>query len=167
MKRVCKNVRKKLPAFLNNQLEKEKARAVEKHLDICLTCRKEAEDLRLTLNLLEKYTIDKDFPDSWNGILERIEGEEKKVSLFQYVMEKFTLIPTPALCLLIFLIGITPGALLGKNLYFTLSGLFPHYPRDTQSVYSEEIPLDIFSDFPNQSLGDVYLGAITDPIEEE
>jgi predicted anti-sigma-YlaC factor YlaD len=76
MKRTCKKVRKKLLAFLNNQLDKEKAKTIEQHLRTCLTCRKEEEALRSTWNLLEKYTIDKGFPDLSHVILERIEGEE-------------------------------------------------------------------------------------------
>ena len=167
MKRTCKKVRKKLPAFLNNQLDKEKAKTIEQHLSTCLTCRKEEEDLRSTWNLLEKYTVDKGFSDLSNGILERIEGEEEKVSLIQHIMERFTLLPAPVLCILILLLGIPPGIFLGKNLYPTLSSLYPHYQIDTQSVYAEEIPWDIFSDFPSQSLGDVYLNVTTDSFEEE
>ena len=167
MKRTCKKVRKKLPAFLNNQLDKEKAKTIEQHLSTCLTCRKEEEDLRSTWNLLEKYTVDKGFSDLSNGILERIEGEEEKVSLIQHIMERFTLLPAPVLCILILLLGIPPGIFLGKNLYPTLSGLYPHYQIDTQSVYAEEIPWDIFSDLPSQSLGDVYLNVTTDSFEEE
>ena len=167
MKRTCQKVRKKLPAFLNNQLDKEKAKTIEQHLSTCLTCRKEEEDLRSTWNLLEKYTIDKRFSDLSNGILERIEGEEEKVSLIQHIMERFTLLPAPVLCIFILLLGIPPGIFLGKNLYPTLSGLYPQYQRDTQSVYAEEIPWDIFSDLPSQSLGDVYLNVTTDSFEEE
>lgn len=167
MKRICKKVRRKLPAFINNQLDKEKVKTVEQHLTICPICRKEAEDIRLTWNLLENYTIDKGFFDLSNGILERIEGEEEKVSFIQSIMERFTLIPAPVLCILILLLGIPPGVFLGKNLYPTLSGLYPQYQRDTQSVYAEEIPWDIFSDLPSQSLGDVYLNVTTDSFEEE
>jgi hypothetical protein len=89
------------------------------------------------------------------------------VSLIQNIMERFTLLPAPVLCTLILLLGIPPGIFLGKNLYPTLSGLYPHYQRDTQSVYTEEIPWDIFSDLPRQSLGDVYLNVTTDSFEEE
>lgn len=167
MRRVCKKVRKKLPAFFNHQLEEEKAKEVEQHLNTCPLCKNEAEELRLTWNLLDRYKIDKDFPDLLNGILERIEEEGEKFSLFQLFIEKITRIPAPALCILICLLGIPPGAFLGKNLYFTVSSRYPHYPRDTQSVYTEEVPLDIFSDFPEQSLGNAYLNIITDSSEEE
>ena len=167
MKRACKKVRKKLPAFLNHQLEGKKAKEIEQHLDTCPLCKKEAEELRLTWNLLGRLPIDKDFPDILNGILERIEQEGEKVSLFQNFIEKVTRIPAPALCLFIFLLAIPPGAFLGKNLYFTLSGSYYNYPRESQSAYAEEVPLDIFDDFPMQSLGNVYLNVISESSEEE
>ena len=167
MRWTCKKVRKKLIAFLNHQLEEEKSKQVEQHLDSCPLCKKEAEELRLTWNLLDRYKIDEDFPDLLNGILERIEKEGEQVPLFQLFIERVTRIPAPALCLIIFLIGIPPGAFLGKNLYLTLSSSYPHYQREAQSVYSEEIPLDIFDDFPGQSLGNVYLNVITESSEEE
>jgi len=167
MRRVCKKVRKKLPAFLNYQLEVKKAKEVEQHLDTCSLCKREAEELRLTWNLLDRDKIDEDFPDLLNGILERIEREGERIPLFHLFIEKVTRIPAPALCLIIFLIAIPPGAFLGKNLYLTLSSSYPHYQREAQSVYSEEIPLDIFDDFPGQSLGNVYLNVITESSEEE
>jgi len=164
MRRVCKKVRKKLIAFLNHQLEEKKANEVEQHLDTCPLCKKEAEELRLTWNLLDRLPIDKDFPDLWNGILERVEKEGEKVSIFQNFIEKVTRIPAPAFCLLIFLLAIPPGTLLGKNIYYILH---PQYQRDTQSAYPEELPLDVFDDFPGQSLGNVYLNAISESSEEE
>ncbi|MBW1824873.1 MAG: zf-HC2 domain-containing protein [Deltaproteobacteria bacterium] len=167
MKRICKKVRKNLPAFINNQLDKEKVKTIEQHFNICPICRKEAEDIRLTWNLLAEHTIEKDFPDLTNSILEYIEREGRKVSLFQNIIEKFTLLPAPALCLLIFLLGIPPGVFLGKNLYPTLSSLYPQHQREAQNVYAEEMPWDIFSDLPSQSLGDVYLNITTDYFEEE
>jgi len=167
MRRVCRKVRKKLPAFLNYQLEVKKAKEVEQHLDTCPLCRKEAEELRLTWNLLDRHKIDVDFPDLLNGVLKRIEKEGEKVPLFQLFIEKVTRIPAPALCLIIFLIGIPPGTFLGKNLYLTLRSSYPHYQKEAQRVYSEEIPLDIFDDFPRQSLGNIYLNVISESSEEE
>ena len=66
-------------------------------------------------------------------------------------------------CILIFLFAILPGVLLGKNLYFMLGD----YQKEAHTVYSEELPLDVFSDFPGQSLGNVYLTMATDSFEED
>jgi hypothetical protein len=163
MRRACKKTRKKLPAFLNRQLEGKTEKEVEHHIATCPLCKGEAEDLRLTWDLLGRASIDKDFPDILSGILERIDMEGDKSSLFQNFAEKIIRIPAPALCLLISLFAIPPGVLLGKNLYFMLGG----YQSETHIAYSEEIPLDVFSDFPDQSLGNAYLTMATDSFEED
>ena len=84
MKRICKKVRKNLPAFINNQLDKEKVKTIEQHFNICPICRKEAEDIRLTWNLLAEHTIEKDFPDLTNSILEYIERRQKSIAFSKY-----------------------------------------------------------------------------------
>lgn len=167
MKHSCKKVRKKLIAFLNHQLEEDKAKEIEQHLSGCSSCRKEEEELRATWNLLGRFPIDKEFPDISNGILEYIGREGQQYSLFQRFMEKITLIPAPALSLLIFFLAIPPGTLLGKNLYFALSGSYQRSLRETQIVYAEDLPLDVFSDFPEQSLGNVYVNLVPESSEEE
>ena len=167
MKRPCKKVRKNLIAFLNHQLEEEKAKEIEQHLNGCSLCKKEEEELRLTWNLLGRLPIDKDFPDISKGVLERIDREGQKSSFFQRFIEKITLIPAPAFSLLIFFLAIPPGTLLGKNLYFALSGSYHTSLRETQVVYAEELPLDVFGDFPGQSLGSIYVNLVPESSEEE
>jgi len=167
MKRACKKVRKNLVAFLNHQLEEKKAKEIEQHLDACSLCKKEEEELRLTWNLLGRLPVDKDFPDILNGVLERIDRESEKASFFQHLVEKITLIPAPAFSLLIFLLAIPPGTFLGKNLYFALGGSYQTSLRGAQNLYFEELPLDIFNDFPGQSLGNVYVNLISESSEEE
>jgi hypothetical protein len=163
MRIACKKTRKKLPAFLNRQLEGKTEKEVAHHIATCPLCKGEAEDLRSTWDLLGRASIDKDFPDILSGVLERIDREGVKSSLLQKFAEKFIRIPAPALCLLIFLFAIPPGVLLGKNLYFIMSA----HQNETHISYSEEIPLDVFSDFPVQSLENVYLTMATDSFEED
>jgi len=163
MKRACKKTRKKLLAFLNHQLEGETAKEIAQHLTTCVSCKKEAEEMGSAWELLDRMHLKESFPDLLSSILERIDKESDKASLFQQYLEKILQIPAPALCVLIFLLAIPSGTLLGKNLYCALSG----QQEETVSTYSEEIPLDVFSDFPGQSLGNVYLEITTDSFEED
>ena len=78
MERTCKKTRKNLFAHLNLQLEDQTASDIEGHLARCPLCRKEAEGLQSTWNLLGIYSIDKDFPDLMPGILAKMEREERK-----------------------------------------------------------------------------------------
>lgn len=167
MESTCKKARKHLIAYLNLQLEEETAREIEGHIARCPLCRKEAEGLRATWNLLGSYSIDRDFPDLMPGILEKMDTADKKYTIFQQVAEILFRLPAPALSLLILLLAIPPGTLLGKNLYFTFSNAKNISLQETHVTPSEELPLHIFADFPEQSLGTIYMNLVPEPSREE
>lgn len=167
MKRLCKRVRKQLIPFLNQQLGEEEAREIEQHLSDCSTCRQEEEALRSTWNLLGRLPMDTDFPDRSEQILSYIDRQLQKSSLFGRLTEKIALIPAPALALLVFILAIPPGTLLGKNLYFALSGSYHSSVEGASIVYTDELPLDVFGDFPQRSLGNVYINLVSESSEEE
>ena len=149
------------------QLEEQKAKEIEGHMARCPLCRKEAEGLRATWNLLGNYSIDKDFPDLMPGILEKMDTAGQKYNIFQQVADILFRIPAPALCFLILILAIPPGTLLGKNLYFTFSTAQNTYLQETYRAQSEELPLHVFADFPEQSLGTIYMNLVPEPSREE
>ena len=167
MESTCKKARKHLFAYLNLQLEEKKAKEIEGHMARCLLCRKEAEGLRATWNLLGNYSIYKDFPDLMPGILEKMDTAGQKYNIFQQVADILFRIPAPALCFLILILAIPPGTLLGKNLYFTFSTAQNTYLQETYRAQSEELPLHVFADFPEQSLGTIYMNLVPEPSREE
>jgi hypothetical protein len=167
MKRTCKKVRKHLFAFLNLQLEEQKAKEIEGHIARCPLCRKEAEGLQATWNLLGSYSIDRDFPALIPGIFEKMDTAGKKYTIFQPFADILFRIPAPALCLLTLILAIPPGTLLGKNLYFTFSKAKNTYVQETYINQSEELPLNIFADFPEQSLGTIYMNLVPESSREE
>jgi hypothetical protein len=167
MKRACKKTQKKLIAYLNLQLEEAQTKEIGKHLASCSLCKQEAEKLRATWDLLGSYTLDRDFPDITPALLEKIEAPGEKYNVFQYVMGALLQIPAPAFCLLIAMLAIPPGAFLGKNLYSSFSGYTDSYLGETYRDQSEEIPFDIFSDLPEQSLGNIFMNILPESFEEE
>ncbi len=167
MRRTCKKTQKKLIAYLNLQLEEEKSREIGEHLASCSLCKQEADKLRATWDLLGSYTLDRNFPDLTPAILEKIDAPAEKNNIFQYVMNNLLQIPAPAFCLLIAMLAIPPGALLGKNLYSSFSGYTDSYLGETYRDQSEEISFDIFSDLPEQSLGNIFMNILPESFEEE
>jgi hypothetical protein len=66
------------------------------------------------------------------------------------------------------ILAIPPGTLLGKNLYFTFSNPKKTYLQETSYItQSEELPLHVFADFPEQSLGTIYMNLVPAPTGEE
>jgi len=167
MKRVCKKVQKTLVAYLNRQLSEEKAGVVDEHLASCPQCKQEAEKLQETWDLLGSYAPDRDYPDLTPAILEKIDVPTEKQNIYQYVMGRLLHIPAPAFCLLIAMVAIPPGTFLGKNLYSSFTGLSSPHLGETYRDQSEEIPFDIFSDLPEQSLGNIFMNIIPESFEEK
>ena len=167
MERTCKKTRKNLLAYLKLQLEEKKAKEIEGHMARCPLCRKEAEELQATWNLLGSYSIDRDFPDLMPGIMEKMDTAGNKYTVFESIADLLFRIPAPALCLLMLILAIPPGTLLGKNLYFTFSNPKTAYLQETYVTPSEELPLHIFADFPEQSLGTIYMNLVPAPSGEE
>ena len=167
MKRSCKKTQKQLVAYLNLQLSEEKAGVVDEHLASCALCKQEAEKLQETWDLLGSFAPDRDYPDLTPAILEKIDTPAEKQNIFQYLMGRGLQIPAPAFCLLIALLAIPPGTLLGKNLYSSFTGPGSPYSGETYRDQSEEIPFDIFSDLPEQSLGNIFMNIIPESFEEE
>jgi hypothetical protein len=167
MKRACKKTQKKLIAYLNLQIEEENTREIREHLASCSLCKQEAEKLQAAWDLLGDYTLDRDFPDLTPAILEKIDTSAEKNNIFQYVAGNLLKVPAPAFCLLIAMLAIPPGTFLGKNLYSSFSGHTDSYRGETYRDPSEEIPFDIFSDLPKQSLGNIFMNIIPESFEEE
>ena len=167
MESACKKTRKHLFAYLNLQLEDQTASKIEGHLARCPLCRKEAEGLQSTWNLLGTYSVDRDFPDLMPGILQKMDTADKKYTIFQQVADILLRIPAPALCLFILILAIPPGTLLGKNLYFTFSTAQNIYLQETYATPPEELPLHIFADFPEQSVGTIYMNLVPEISREE
>jgi len=63
--------------------------------------------------------------------------------------------PAPALGTLIALLALPTGIYLGKNLY--LNTAYALNPEEVVAAPAEALPLDIFNDFPDDSIGSVYV----------
>ena len=167
MKRACKKTQKKLTAYMNLQLEEEKAREIGKHLATCSLCKQEAAKLQATWDLLGSYTLDRNFPDLTPAIIEKIDSPAEEMNIFQYVTSKLLHVPAPAFCLLVAMLAIPPGAFLGKTLYSSISGYTDSYLVATYRDQTQEISFDIFSDLPERSLGNVFMNILPESFEEE
>jgi len=167
VKRACKRIQKKMLAFLNHELEEKKAKVIEHHLASCTLCQEEVKQLQSAWNIIGNYEVDEEFSDLFSGILKRIERGDQKAPLFHHLIEKIIRIPAPALYSLIFLLGILPGVLLGKNFYLTFSDAYHAPSLDRWSISQDEMSFDMFSDVPNQSLGNAYLSIVTNSFKEK
>ena len=68
----CKDVEKKVQAFLDGQLEKEQMLLIEEHIDYCLPCDKKIEFEKRVRNLIKSKGKENDHPNKLDLELKRI-----------------------------------------------------------------------------------------------
>jgi len=153
MKRSCKKARKNIMPFLTGQLTEERAREVKEHLAGCPLCSREADDLGAAWETLGSALPEEHFKDIAPGVLATIKSAGHRDNLLNKLMN--LLFRTPALGTLIALLALPTGIYLGKNLY--LNTAYALNPEEVVAAPAEALPLDIFNDFPDDSIGSVYV----------
>jgi hypothetical protein len=155
MNRSCKKIRKHLLAFLTRQLEEDRARAVKEHLTGCPLCSREAEELQAAWELMGTPLPGEQFRDIASGVLARIKRAEHKTGLLGKFVIMLVRTPSPALGALIALLALPAGIYLGKNLY--LNTAYALHSGGEITAQAEDLPLDVFYDFPDNTIGSVYV----------
>ena len=155
MKRSCKKTRRNLMPFLTGQLAEERAREVKEHLAGCPLCIREAADLRAAWEFLGTALPDEHFKDIAPGVLATLKNARHRDNLLNKFMTLLFRTPAPALGTFIALLALPTGIYLGKNLY--LNTAYALNPEEVVAAQAEALPFDIFNDFPDNSIGSVYV----------
>jgi anti-sigma factor RsiW len=155
MKRSCTKIRKQLIAYLTRQLEEDRAREIKGHLAFCPVCSREAEELQAAWNLLGTPQPDEDFRDISRSVLATITNAERRTGLMDTLLAMLVRVPSPVLGAFVALLALPAGVYLGKTLY--LDTTYALNPEQAITSPVEELPLDVFNDFPDDSIGSVYV----------
>jgi copper chaperone CopZ len=102
----CQRVKKKLVAFLDNELSQQSKAKIDEHLNSCPLCKEELNNL---LTVFETFCLDEEIepsPHFRDRVKQRIEAQEKRpfsiVEIFQFVINK----PVPKIAVLVLLVGL-------------------------------------------------------------
>jgi hypothetical protein len=155
MNRSCTKIRKHLIAYLTRQLEEARAREVKEHLAGCLLCSEEAEELRAAWDVMGTSFPEEDFKDISRSVLATITNAERRTGLMDTLLTMLVRVPSPVLGAFVALLALPAGVYLGKALY--LDTTYALNPEQAISAPAEELPLDVFNDFPDDSIGSVYV----------
>lgn len=155
MKRSCTKIKKQLIVYLTQQLEEDRAREVKEHLAGCLLCRREAEELQAAWNVMGTSFPEDDFKDISRSVLAAITHAESRTGLMETVLTMLVRVPSPVLGTIVALLALPAGIYLGKTLY--LDTAYALNPEQAMTAPAEELPLDVFNDFPDDSIGSVYV----------
>ena len=149
----CRKVKKKLSAFIDNELKQEIKSDVERHLAECSFCNQELMLLNQTWDALEVFEKI-DTSDSFEArYWKKVREKELRQPSFQRLL-KIT-IPASAIALVILAVGLSGGIYLG-NMLFSKETEAP--PENSLSVMKENLLyLENFEDLPPESVGSIYV----------
>ena len=155
MKSHCGTIRKQLIAYLTRQLEEDRAREVKEHLTGCLLCSREAEELQAAWDVMGTSFSEEDFKDISRSVLAAITHAEHRTGLMDTLLTMLVRVPSPVLGTIVALLALPAGIYLGKMLY--LDTAYALNPEQEITAQVEELPLNVFNDFPDDSIGSVYV----------
>jgi len=138
----CSKVRKKLSAFLDNELKEQERKKIREHLKICPLCARELKELSLAWGVVKELEDVKSSPYLWNNIL-------RKISQPIFIRKRTFHILAPIAATVILIGGILTGILIGRIFYSERIPL-------TQRENTEFLYLNTFDDFPPDSIGGIY-----------
>jgi anti-sigma factor RsiW len=160
----CRKIKKKLLAFLDGEVgEKEKER-IASHLKTCLSCGEEAKTLSsLSVLLREEKESIKASPYFWNKLEQRIIQAETNKNAFDTFLEWLnrTLIPASATAVVV--IGLFIGIRLGGTIYTRIAQILnPDNSSLVQKEMNQSLHLSTLNDFPQESVGEIYIGLLAE-----
>ncbi len=133
----CEEIRKRLSAFIDNELSSQERALIKRHLEGCPYCAKEASSLRILNDLLDSIPDEGPAP---SFVLQTVHSAGSWMQC-DYVKEHFF---RPAVAYMLSVVSLL--------LYFEAGGAKRAYP-----AYRH---LRTFDDFPPESFSSIYLGLI-------
>jgi len=144
----CSKVRKKLSAFLDNELKEEERKKIREHLRNCPLCTQELKELSLAWGVVKELEGVKSSPYLWNNIL-------KKISQPIFIRKRTFRILAPVAATVILIGGILTGVLVGRIFYSERITLAQ------KKTIEDVLPLNTFDDFPPDSIGGIYAALVS------
>ncbi len=157
-KMECSQVKKRLSAFLDNEVTAEENSQISEHLKSCIHCTKELESLSQVsdfLNVMDEVDVS---PYFMVRLKQRIRSESSKGFIRLPFFESIKRIAVPAGIAALFIISILSGNRLGS--------LFHQREIDNLTELNEELAdfsgTTTFDDFSEGSLGEALADLVTE-----
>ncbi len=107
---ICKEVHKKMNAYLNRELDQKELVDFELHLNDCTSCRHLINEVKQTMQLAETKKVLQADPFMFTRIQAKLENKATKRPIWQKVMQ-------PVLVSMILVIGLFAGVAIGSKYY--------------------------------------------------
>jgi len=142
----CREVKRKLSAYMDGELDLHEKKMVETHLQSCAKCQHELKILKETWEEITNLPLPDPVPYFYTRLKVRMEEREKKKRL-NWVEQ--VLIPASAVAVIA--LGVFIGSTVSRNGNLQIAN------SSVEEELVSSLYLNSFDDFPNSSLGEVYI----------
>ncbi|MGB8656567.1 MAG: zf-HC2 domain-containing protein [Candidatus Zixiibacteriota bacterium] len=160
----CRKARKRLSAFVDGELGEREKEGISRHIETCPSCGEKAKALSSLSVLLreEKESIEAS-PYFWNRLEQAIIRAETNKKAFDSIWEWLNRTLIPAGGTVVIAIGLFMGTHLGGAIYANIAQILnPDDSSPVQEEINQSLHLNTLSDFPQESIGEIYTGLLAE-----
>src|SRR5512138_1094526 len=99
--RDCRDWRRLLSAFIEGDMPAEEASLVSRHLETCAGCRREAAELRRTVEVLRRLPQEPAPPEILRGVRQAIRASRRRASPAAWAWARWARVAAPAAAVLL------------------------------------------------------------------
>jgi len=160
----CQEVRKKSSAFVDGELSEKKKVEITHHLETCPSCEEEAKVLSsLSVLLREEKESIKASPYFWNKLEQRIIQAQTNRNALDMIFEWLNRTLIPASATVVIVLGLFIGTNLGGVIYSKIAQILnPDNSSLVQQEMNQSLHLSTLNDFPQESIGEIYIGLLAE-----
>ena len=144
----CSQIRKKLSAYLDDEVSERDKKVMSEHLKHCLECQKELSVLSNVVDSISALQGMKVPPFFMTHLRQRMREEAEPIPFLQK-MRRFTMSAATAIAVVVSLLI---GNQIGRTLYHSVAGTTVQQISETTDV----LGIGTFEEFPDGSLSDFY-----------
>ena len=147
----CSEIRKKLSAYLDDEVTDKEKKILSDHLDNCLECRNELQELRGVNKGLQGVGTMEVPPYFFTRLKQRIADQEQCVPFIER-LRRFAL---PGFTVVLTLLALVMGNTMARTIYQGIAE--SEHTTETANVFG----IDAFDDYPQGSVSDIYNELLT------
>jgi len=149
----CEEIRRKLSAFSDNELNQEESELVREHLKECTGCAEELQAMSSVWGFVETAEGIEPSPYFWTKLSARIVQQEREKARPWSFWKRLIPSPVPIAAAMALVLGLLVGTFVGRSLY-------PNGFHANEQDTAEALALTSFDDMPTGSLGDAYFSLL-------
>jgi len=155
----CRDVKRKLSAYQDNELPELQMNEIGSHLEHCPICSRALQEMSDVWELLSNVEPIESAPFFWTRLSQRMKAKKARQLGWKIRAMPIQRLSFPILTTFILILGFLIGMYLGENIYH--HSVVPPSTMVDQEL-DQELSLNSFDDFPEESVAQIYVTLLSE-----